>query len=534
MAQNIVIPDSNFKSYLINNSEINTNQDNEIQLEEAENFTGQINCSNKSISDLTGISKFINITHLKCNENNLKTLDVSKNRELTYLECYSNAITDIILDNPKLTHAIISNNKLIAINLYKCPKLWKFRCDNNLIEDLDFTQNPIINKVYAIKNKLKAFNIANGNNQNKHEINITENPDLTCIQVDSGFYPITLNPKAPHKWFKDETAEYSDNCDGDYIYIPDANLKNCLVNNSNLNTNGDDQIQINEAENYTGAIECSNLDITLSYGTRYFKKTTILNLSNNKLKNINLLNNEALTHLDISANSMSFLPSITSNTELISYNCSNNGGKYTSKIDIDNNGKLEELKIGGNNIFEMDFYKLPLLKVLSCPFNRIEKIDLSKNQNLEYIDISKNTFADDINVANTNNSNIMAFNADISNGPNPRCIQIDKNFTPPTDGSWIYNEDYVFFSDNCKALHNPDFEFTDNTIRIHPIPATTHLTVSSKDVIKNIAIYTVAGERVLKTVNREINVSKLQPGIYLLKILTTKSDALIIKRFVKY
>jgi len=55
------IPDLTFKAYLVFNPEINTNGDTEIQVSEAEAFTGEIDVSQKNISDLTGIEAFVNI-----------------------------------------------------------------------------------------------------------------------------------------------------------------------------------------------------------------------------------------------------------------------------------------------------------------------------------------------------------------------------------------------------------------------------------------------------------------------------------------
>jgi hypothetical protein len=38
------------------------------------------------------------------------------------------------------------------------------------------------------------------------------------------------------------------------VNIPDANFKAALVGNGEINTNGDDEIQVSEAEAYTGTV----------------------------------------------------------------------------------------------------------------------------------------------------------------------------------------------------------------------------------------------------------------------------------------
>ncbi len=94
-AQNVNIPDANFKAYLVGNTLINTNLDTEIQLSEASAFTGDINCPNLGITDFTGIEAFTALTYLTCWGNNLTSLDISQNVALTLLNCNSNPLTNL-------------------------------------------------------------------------------------------------------------------------------------------------------------------------------------------------------------------------------------------------------------------------------------------------------------------------------------------------------------------------------------------------------------------------------------------------------
>ena len=58
--QNVYIPDVNFRNYLLMNSQINTNDDTEIQVSEASSYNGaiQVNSSNKDIYYLIPKSNF--------------------------------------------------------------------------------------------------------------------------------------------------------------------------------------------------------------------------------------------------------------------------------------------------------------------------------------------------------------------------------------------------------------------------------------------------------------------------------------------
>ena len=97
-AQNVNIPDSVFKNYLLNHPEINTNGDDEIQESEAAAFTGTISYSGDAsppIASLEGIAAFTALTRLEVPHNNLDTLDLSANTALTYLDCSFNGWYDI-------------------------------------------------------------------------------------------------------------------------------------------------------------------------------------------------------------------------------------------------------------------------------------------------------------------------------------------------------------------------------------------------------------------------------------------------------
>jgi len=73
-----------------------------------------------SISDLTGIEAFTNLTHLYANGNNLAALDMSKNKKLERLDAESNPLTNVIFDNPNLTYIDLVNSELMSIDVTNC------------------------------------------------------------------------------------------------------------------------------------------------------------------------------------------------------------------------------------------------------------------------------------------------------------------------------------------------------------------------------------------------------------------------------
>ena len=165
---------------------IDTNNDGEIQVKEAEAYTGRIYTGDLyRISDLTGLEYFKNITELFSSNGLLTSINVSENHKLEKIE--------------------IRDNQLTQIDLSKNPLLKELNVISNQLNILDLKNNPMLTTVYSSGNKLTSLNIANGNNQNLNIFETYSNPNLYCIQIDPNFTP-------PLNWNKDATASYSDNC----------------------------------------------------------------------------------------------------------------------------------------------------------------------------------------------------------------------------------------------------------------------------------------------------------------------------------
>lgn len=231
-AQNVNIPDPNFKSYLLVNNGTNPNGDNEIQVSEATAFTGTMNVSSANISDLTGIEAFTSLTVLICGNNLLTTLDLSSNTALLELHCANNQLTSLDLSAcTQLTKIKCFTNALPTLNVSNCTQLAELDCYINQLSTLDLSNNvaltsvscqsnllgaldlsPNINliEVQCNDNSLTSLNVANGNNTNFTWMGATGNPNLECVQVDDVAYSIA-NWDGTYGMI-DVTASYSLNC----------------------------------------------------------------------------------------------------------------------------------------------------------------------------------------------------------------------------------------------------------------------------------------------------------------------------------
>jgi len=159
-SQNVVIPDSIFKSLLVGNTSVNTNGDSEIQLSEAEAFRTTLYVGSKNIEDLTGIEAFTNLTGLSCYGNKLTSLDVSKNTKLVTLRCYINQLDTIdVSHNLALESLVCHRNSIKNIDVSKNTKLKELTISSLNITSLDLSNNPDLEELDCSFTKLTSLNI---------------------------------------------------------------------------------------------------------------------------------------------------------------------------------------------------------------------------------------------------------------------------------------------------------------------------------------------------------------------------------------
>jgi Leucine-rich repeat (LRR) protein len=154
LGQNVNIPDANFKAYLVGNTAINTNGDTEIQVTEANAFTGTIDCSYDNISNLTGIEAFTALTYLYCYDNLLTSLNVSQNTALTQLDCTNNQLTSLDVSGATALELLgCESNQLSSLDVSQNTALTDLYCYSNQLTSLDVSQNTALTRLYCDENK---------------------------------------------------------------------------------------------------------------------------------------------------------------------------------------------------------------------------------------------------------------------------------------------------------------------------------------------------------------------------------------------
>jgi hypothetical protein len=142
------VPDDNFETALIDLGLDNEDDglDNLVLTSNINRVTF-LDVNNRGIKDLTGIEGFSRLTFLRCYDNELTNLDVSKNLVLDRLYCYRNNLIGLDLSqNTSLVIVLCQGNNLTSLNVNN---------GNNLDED----GNTILKKVDSRFNDLEFIKV---------------------------------------------------------------------------------------------------------------------------------------------------------------------------------------------------------------------------------------------------------------------------------------------------------------------------------------------------------------------------------------
>lgn len=475
-----LIPDPNFENFLIEKQIDRDGKNGKVKTESISGINYYLDMSSQKISDLTGIQDFTALPQLSVWNNNLTSIDVSKNLNLNHLNVGSNQLTDIdvsknttlrslnigdnqianadfsnninlttlqidsnkfvtldIRKNTKLSYLTVYGNQLITLDVSANTALEQIRCQNNQLRSLDLSKNPKLIQVFVTGNKLVNLNLQNGKNTllTKGSSDFTQNPDLTCIQVDDIVYSNDI-------WaaMKDATATYSSSpCPTvvSYTAIPDPKFEDKLID-LKIDTDGKN-----------GKVATSNI-IAL----------TSLNVSNSGITDLTGIGDFiALTSLECNKNALTTLD-ISRNLSLTKVNASEN---KLSALDVSVNQNLSELNCVNNEIATLDVAKNSKLTILNASFNKIKSLDVSKNTILKEFDCAGNDLYN-LNVKNGNNANMQKMiYGNFSENPHLLCIEVDdaafstKNWIAK-DATANYSTEACAANYQYTAIPDPNFE----------------------------------------------------------------------------
>ena len=156
-------PDAKFRSFVKEN--LDKNKDDILDAGEIA-AVKMIEANNMGIKSLEGVGFFTALETLKCWDNELTGLDLSKNTALKDLQCSNSKLQSLDLSqNPNLTQLYCGRNPLTTLDLSKNAKLKVLNCSGfanrrTKLTELDLSQNTALESLDCSINELKQLNVS--------------------------------------------------------------------------------------------------------------------------------------------------------------------------------------------------------------------------------------------------------------------------------------------------------------------------------------------------------------------------------------
>ena len=410
--------DANFRAYVASN--IDTDGDGYLSIDERK-AVKILDVSEKSISNLSDVKYFTELTELKCKRNNLTQLNPSANTKLKKLYCSENNLMSLdVSKNTALTELYCSNNSLGSLDVSKNTALIELYCDYNSLTSLDVSKNTALWKLYCYRNSLQSLDVSKNTAlkvlscelNSLTSLDVSKNTALTLLDcrgnqikgaaMDNLVNGLPNTGGTLYACYKNFTPDnvitvsqvrvatgkgwavkiYEGDSYVDYAGVfepvaidatnfPDPNFRNYLL----AQDYGKDAVLTEEEMLAITGLRVPSKGIKNLKGIEYFMALTYLDCGENSLKSLDVSNNTALTELYCGINSLESLD-VSNNTALTYLDCSENSLK---SLDVSNNTALTKLYCGINSLESLDVSKNTALTELDCSDNSLKSLDVTKN-----------------------------------------------------------------------------------------------------------------------------------------------------------
>jgi hypothetical protein len=154
------------------------------------------------------VTQNIDLLHLTIDLGQMTSLDLSQNTNLRALNFEGGSLTSIDLSqNTALEEVVMGFSQFPTVDFSNNPNLRTLNGNYSEFTSLDLSQNFSLEVLSLVANSMTELNIQNGNNLNLEVLEINNNPNLSCVQVDDEVYA-----NSNTDWQKDTTTVYSENC----------------------------------------------------------------------------------------------------------------------------------------------------------------------------------------------------------------------------------------------------------------------------------------------------------------------------------
>ncbi|MBF4472894.1 T9SS type B sorting domain-containing protein [Flavobacterium sp. HJJ] len=329
-SQYTLIPDINFEKTLISQGIDNGIPDGKVLTASIDkikilNISKPNDYYNK-IKDLTGIQDFLELQDLDCSNNELTSLNMSKNLALTTLNCSNNLLSGLdISKNVNLSDFECSNNKFTTLDVSNNLNLVLFFCDFNYnLKTLDVSNNLKLKILYAGYNQFTNLDVTKNINLEflscafSKLINLDLSKNINLIGLNCIYNSLTTLDVS-----KNIKLVFLD-CTNNLLIS--LNLKN--GNNSNLRYNSIDLYKPNSSFKSNPNLLCISVDDTAYSNANW---SNLKDASASYTTTENLAPVISSPHFFCTANNQTLSDlTITSGTNLTWYNASSGGNTLPS------------------------------------------------------------------------------------------------------------------------------------------------------------------------------------------------------------
>ena len=183
-------PDANFRA-VISGRDYDRDGNGTLDANEI-GLTLNIYCEGMNIKSLKGVEYFVDLQGLWCKDNQISSLDISKNTDLRGLWCSGNNLTTIDMShNPELTWVYCYDCNISKLDVSKNPKMAYIECNTNPIKSLDVTHNPELEHLTCGSCELTSLDVSKNpklshldafSNKLK-KLDVTHNPLMKRLDV---------------------------------------------------------------------------------------------------------------------------------------------------------------------------------------------------------------------------------------------------------------------------------------------------------------------------------------------------------------
>ena len=232
-------PDAKFRSFVKEN--LDKNKDDILDAMEIA-AVKMIEANKMGIKSLEGVGFFTALETLKCWDNELTGLDLSKNTALKNLQCSNSKLQSLDLSqNPNLTQLYCGRNPLTTLDLSKNAKLKVLDCSGfanrrTKLTELDLSQNTALESLDCSINELKQLNVSGCTALKKLScssnqlttLDVSKNVNLTFLNCGSNqltALDVSNNPK-----LEDLSCDYNSLTVLDLSKNPELEILSCRKN----------------------------------------------------------------------------------------------------------------------------------------------------------------------------------------------------------------------------------------------------------------------------------------------------------------